>query len=89
MACTFTRADVDRFCSAAKEADRMENILRDYQSQYEWLPTRVIPRSTFDRIASVTGARPEPRFESVNDGEPVDMIAYGGVLFYAFRGEVA
>lgn len=89
MECTFTRVDVDRFCEAAKKADRMEKALCGYLSQLEWLPVRVVPRRTFERIASVTGARPEQRYERVVDGDPMDMIAYNDVLFYSFRDEVA
>ncbi|MBR3690155.1 MAG: hypothetical protein IKL97_03540 [Eggerthellaceae bacterium] len=86
MACTFTKAELDRFCELAKECEKVENDLRGYAS-VTWTPMRMMPRSTFERISSVTGARIERRCDGPNDKKPLDMIAYNGVLFYAFTKE--
>lgn len=91
MACDFTRADVDNLCRALNEASRIEWVMETdllRKCTKPLIPTKIFPRTTFDHLAKVTGARIEKDVAFSSGGRPsMDMVSYGGVLFYAFQGE--
>lgn len=85
MACDFTRADVDNLCRALNEASRIEWIMYDKPFRdctQPIVPTQFVTRATFDQLAKVTGARVERNV--ARGSHEMDMISYGGTLFYAF-----